>query len=107
MKYLTRKEELVLLAVFQMKEDSYLVNVREHLNRNTDKKWTIGNVYVPLDRMSKIGLLESFVGAPNAKRGGKAIKYYRLTREGYQALLEIKKVNDAMWQGFDSILFED
>ena len=107
MKYLTRKEELVLLAVFQMKEDSYLVNIREYLNHNTEKKWTIGNVYVPLDRMSKMGLLESFVGAPNAKRGGKAIKYYRLTREGYQALLEIKKVNDAMWQGFDSILFED
>ncbi|MCK5149192.1 PadR family transcriptional regulator [bacterium] len=107
MKYLTRKEELVLLAIFRMESHAYLVNIREYLNRHTNKKWTIGNVYVPLNRMSKIGFLESSIGEPNAKRGGKAIKYYRLTQLGYDALLEIKKVNDVMWDGFDTMAFEE
>lgn len=106
MKYLTRKEELVLLAVFKMKEESYLVNIREYLNNNTDKKWTIGNVYVPLDRMTKMGYLKSFIGAPNQKRGGKSIKYYQLTKKGYGALLDIKRVNESMWSGFDELVFE-
>jgi len=107
MKYLTRKEELVLLTIFRMEADAYLVNIREQLNHTTDKKWTVGNVYVPLNRMTKLGFLDAFIGEPNAKRGGKAIKYYRLTQLGYNALLDIKKVNETMWQDFDTLIFEE
>ena len=107
MKYLTRKEELVLLAIFKMKDEAYLVNVRSYLNKYTDKKWTVGNVYVPLDRMTKLGYLESYTGPPNQKRGGKAIKYYRLTRQGYTALVDIKRMNEVMWDGFDNLAFEE
>lgn len=106
-KYLTRKEELVLLAIFRMKDEAYLVNIREYLNAQTGKRWTVGNVYVPLDRMTKLGFLGSYVGPPNAKRGGKAIKYYRLSRKGYKALLEIRKVNEIMWDGFDHLVLEE
>lgn len=105
MKYLTRKEELVLLAIFRLKERAYLVNIREFLNVHTDKKWTVGNVYVPLDRMSKLGYLDPYVGEPTTKRGGKAIKFYRLTDMGLAALAEIKKVNEAMWDGIDDLVF--
>ena len=105
MKYLTRKEELILLAVFRLKEDAYLVSIRKYLNKNTDRKWSVGNVYVPLDRMEKAGYLESYIGEPTVKRGGKAIKYYRLTKVGVAALEEIKKVNDVMWQGLDELAY--
>lgn len=106
-KYLTRKEELVLLAIFRMEEEAYLVNIREFLNVHTGKRWTVGNVYVPLDRMTKLGYLDSYIGPPNAKRGGKAIKYYKLSRKGYEALLEIRKMNEVMWEGFDHLAFEE
>ncbi len=106
-KYLTRKEELVLLAICRMSEDAYLVNIREYLNTYTGKKWTVGNVWVPLDRMVKMGYLDSFVGPPTAKRGGKSIKYYRLARKGYQALIEIKKMNQVMWDGIDQLISEE
>ena len=105
MKYLTRKEELILLAVFRLKEGAYLVSIRKYLNKNTDRKWSVGNVYVPLDRMEKAGYLESYIGEPTVKRGGKAIKYYRLTKVGVAALEEIKKVNDVMWQGLDELAY--
>ena len=106
-KYLTRKEELVLLAIFRMKDEAYLVNIREYLNNHTGKRWTVGNVYVPLDRMTKLGFLESYIGPPNTKRGGKAIKYYKLSRMGYEALLEIRKVNEVMWEGFEHLVLEE
>ena len=104
--YLTRKEELILLTVFRLKDSAYLVSIREHLNRNTERKWSVGNVYVPLDRMEKAGYLESYIGEPTEKRGGKAIKYYRLTKVGLEALAEIKKVNDVVWEGLDNFAVE-
>ncbi len=106
MKYLTRKEELLLLAIFRLKDDAYLVRIREYLNNNTNKKWSVGNVYVPLDKMCKLGYLQTQIGEPSAKRGGKAIKYYSLSRDGYKALVETKKVQDSMWEGLQEIAIE-
>jgi PadR family transcriptional regulator PadR len=97
--YLTRKEELILLAVHKLGDSASLVRVREILNVSTGREWTVGNVYVPLDRMTKLGYMESRVGEPTARRGGKAVKYYALTRMGKDALAELKRVHDTMWNG--------
>lgn len=97
--YLTRKEELILLAVHKLGDTASLVKVRELLNVSTSHDWTVGNVYVPLDRMTKLGYLDTQVGQPTARRGGKAIKYYTLSREGKEALAELKRVHDTMWDG--------
>ncbi len=97
--YLTRKEELILLAVHKLGDEASLVRVREILNVSTGHEWTVGNVYVPLDRMKKLGYLEARIGEPTARRGGKAVKYYALTRLGKEALAELKRVHDTMWNG--------
>ena len=97
--YLTRKEELILLAVFKLGESASLVKIRELLNISTGRKWTVGNVYVPLDRMTKLGYLETSVGKPTSRRGGKAVKYYSLSREGKEMLAELKRVYETMWEG--------
>jgi len=97
--YLTRKEELILLAVHKLGDSASLVKVRELLNVSTGQEWTVGNVYVPLDRMTKLGYLDTQVGEPTARRGGKAVKYYTLSREGKEALAELKRVHDTMWDG--------
>ena len=106
MKYLTRKEELMLLTILHLGEDSCLLSIQDFLNRQTDMKWSIGNVYVALDRLSKAGYLECFVGAPLARRGGKGVKYYRPTDEGLKALVKIKKVQDSLWQSLRNIIPE-
>ena len=103
MKYLTRKEELILLAIFKLEKSASLIKIREHLTASTGNKWKVGNVYVPLDRMNKTGYLESRIGDPTAQRGGKAVKYYRLTKKGEKALFEIRKVHDRMWAGIPGL----
>lgn len=104
--YLTRKEELILLAVYKLGESASLVKVRELLNISTGREWTMGNVYVPLDRMTKLGYLETCVGEPSSRRGGKAVKYYGLSLEGKDALAELKKVHEAMWDGITDPAFD-
>lgn len=97
MKYLTRKEEMILLAVLKLDNNASLVNIRKHLTSATGYKWSVGNVYVPLDRMSKLDYLETRVGDPTAKRGGKAVKFYSLSIKGKEALMELKRVHERMW----------
>lgn len=104
--YLTRKEELILLAVCKLGESASLVKVRELLNMSTGRDWTMGNVYVPLDRMTKLGYLETRVGKPTPRRGGKAVKYYLLSRQGKEALTELKRVHETMWKGISDPAFE-
>jgi PadR family transcriptional regulator PadR len=104
--YLTRKEELILLAVHKLGDTASLVRVREILNVSTGHEWTVGNVYVPLDRMMKLGYLETRVGEPTSRRGGKAVKYYILSRQGKEALAELKRVHDTMWEGVSSPALE-
>ena len=103
MKFLTRQEELVLLTIFHLKGNSYLVRIREHLIENTGRGWSISSVYVPLDRLTKMELLGTSIGKPTARRGGKAIKYYEITDEGRKALAELKTLNDTMWKGVRNI----
>jgi PadR family transcriptional regulator PadR len=104
--YLTRKEELILLAVYKLGESASLVKIREILNVSTGREWTVGNVYVPLDRMSKLGYLETRQGEPTSHRGGKAVKYYFLSREGKEALAELKRIHDTMWKEISDPAFE-
>ena len=104
--YLTRKEELILLAVHKLGEAASLVKVLEILDVSTGHRWTMGNVYVPLDRMRKLGYLETRVGEPTARRGGKAMKYYSLSRQGKKALAELKRIHDTMWSGVTDLALE-
>ena len=106
MKYLTRKEELILLAIFRLEDRASLVKIREHLTITTGHEWTVGNVYVPLDRMSKLGYLESRIGDPTAQRGGKAVKFYRLSKKGEEALFELREVHDRMWAGIPEMAWK-
>ena len=106
MNFLTRKEELILLAVLKLGASASLVKIREFLVKSTGQNWSVGNVYVPLDRMSRLDYLETQIGAPTPSRGGKAVKFYHLTQNGAQALMILKKVNDSMWAGLPELFFE-
>ncbi|MCP4727810.1 MAG: PadR family transcriptional regulator [bacterium] len=100
MKSLTLQEQYILLSVYRLKNNAYLATVRDHILENTGKDLSIGTVYVPLDRLRKMGYLRTEVSGPSPKVGGRSIKYYFITDEGIKALHEMKKINDTMWTGF-------
>jgi PadR family transcriptional regulator PadR len=99
MRLLTRKEELIMLAVFHLENEASLVNIRKFLNQNTKRRWSPGNVYVPLDDLTRKKYLKFSVGEPSPRRGGKAKKIYSLTGAGVKALEELRKVQDRFWAG--------
>ena len=99
MKLLSRPEELILLAVWRLKKNAYCNPIKRQLLEVTGKNWSFGAIYDPLDRLEKKGLLKSILGKPTAERGGKSKRIYQLTSEGMNALVNIKEISDAMWNG--------
>lgn len=99
MRLLTRKEELIMLAVLHLEQEASLVDIRKFLIQHTQKMWSPGNVYVPLDDLTRKKYLDFVIGKPSPKRGGKAKKYYRLTAKGLDALERLKKLQDFFWAG--------
>ncbi|MDH4257437.1 MAG: hypothetical protein OEV50_01395, partial [Candidatus Aminicenantes bacterium] len=59
---LTRTEEEILLTIWDLKEDAYLVAIRRQLNMIAEKELTIGAVHIPLSKLEKAGVVESYFG---------------------------------------------
>ncbi|MCP4726777.1 MAG: PadR family transcriptional regulator [bacterium] len=106
MKLLSRQEEIVLLSIWKLKDNAYGVTIREHVSKITGRYWSIGAIYVPLDRLAEKGYIDPIQGEPTARRGGRSKRYYHINGEGMKALGEIKQVQDALWDGFPAFTEE-
>lgn len=99
MRILSRTEELVLLAIWKLGEDAYCVPLLQEAQKHTGTKWTLSGIYIPLGRLEKKGFVESYFGEPTPQRGGKRKRFYRITREGFRALKEVRDIEKSMWEG--------
>ena len=104
MKFLTKLEELFMLAVFHHDGPAGLADIREFLLDKTGKDWAIASLYIALDKLKKKGFVRSFKGEPKQVRGGKAHRYYLITERGIRALRETWKIQEGMWKDFVSSL---
>jgi PadR family transcriptional regulator PadR len=100
MKSITRKEELILLSILNLKEKAYLIAILGHLSRVTGKKISMTSVHLPLSRLEKQGFISSQFGEATAVRGGRRKKIYSLTKPGLEALYEYKKISDELWESY-------
>lgn len=103
MKLLSRKEELILLAVWKLQGSAYGVSIREHIEQATGVKWVFGAIYSPLGRLLDNGLIEDYTSEPIPERGGRRKTLYKLTENGKAALRAIQDVNSAMWVDIPSL----
>ena len=104
MEFLTKLEELVLIAVLRLGEDAYGISVFNAIRKLTGKDITVSKVYFPLERLVKKGYLYTKKGEPTPKRGGMRKRFYRLTRSGIQALQENRALNEVAWRGVLELL---
>ena len=97
---LSKREEEILLTVWDLKADAYLVMIRDKINRLTDKELTIGAIHIPLTKLEKEGIIASQFGESTPKRGGRRKRIYRVTKKGLAVLMAHRKKKDALWSGF-------
>lgn len=97
---LTRTEEEILLTIWDLKEEAYLVAIRNCLNKNAEKELTVGAIHIPLSKLEKAGIVASFFGEATPKRGGRRKRIYKLTNPGIELLKKQKEIRDRIWSGF-------
>lgn len=107
MKLLSRIEEIILLSIWRLGDKAYGMAIREEVIKVTGKKWLLGAIYGPLGRLYKNGYVLTAKGDPTPERGGRSKVYYRLSREGIDALREIQQVNAVIWNGVEDLEFKE
>jgi DNA-binding PadR family transcriptional regulator len=95
---ITRKEEQILLTIIHLENKAYLVNVREKLKEIIGRYLDVGSINKTLKKLERDGYLEGILGQSTPVRGGKAIKYYSLTEKAFEALWEVKTIQNKLWE---------
>jgi PadR family transcriptional regulator PadR len=98
MEYISRADEILLLAILKLSEDANGVTIIREIRRTLGKKLSLGGLWVSLDILAKKGLVTKKLGDPTPHRGGKRKLYYRLTEEGLEALERVQELNKTLWK---------
>jgi DNA-binding PadR family transcriptional regulator len=99
--FLGEFEQLILLAILQLRGDVYGVPIVDEIERRTGRTVAPAAVYVTLRRLEEKGLVSSWMSEPTAERGGKARRCVKVTRAGVETLRDARQVIDQMWKGLD------
>ena len=103
---LSRSEEIVLLAIWKLKDNAYGVTIRELVSTETSHDWSFGAIYKPLKKLVHKSFVDKSESEPLSERGGRTKFLYTLTEEGMNALKEIKKINEKIWNEETRYSFE-
>lgn len=96
--YLGEFELMLLLAVIHLGDEAYGVPIARELESHRGRNVSVGSVYAALERLETKGLIISNLGDPTPERGGKAKRYFRVTREGLRQVRETRRVLTRLWQ---------
>ena len=106
MNMLTRAEEFALLAIWRLQGNAYSIKIQQQIYDISGEKWSLGTIYAPLERLEKRGYIESYFSGTTPQRGGRQRRIYRLTKDGQNALLKIKKVHESFWRDLPGFSYE-
>jgi DNA-binding PadR family transcriptional regulator len=90
----------VLLALIRAGDDAaYGVPIANAIAESTGKRVILASVYNTLERLEQKGLVTSSFGEPTAERGGRAKRYFSITRAGLREVRAAKKALTVLWRG--------
>jgi PadR family transcriptional regulator PadR len=92
-------EHLILLAIVRLGPDSYGVPIVDELRKHTRRPVLRPSVYLALRRLEDKGLVRSRLGEPEARRGGRARRYFDATPTALKLLRESQRTLTSLWSG--------
>lgn len=107
MKLLSRGEEIILLAVWRLEGNAFGISIRDQVSEATGYQWTLGAIYVPLDKLTRKGYIAKSYSRPTARRGGRSKVLYHLTARGREALRTVREIQTTLWRGIPGHAFEE
>ena len=94
-------EQMVLLAILRLRDGAYGVSIRAELLACARREVSPGALYTTLERLEKKKFVTSEEGAPTPERGGRAKRFYTVTRTGLAQLLEAQRAFQRLLSGLE------
>lgn len=101
--YLGEFELLVILTLIHLGADAYGVPISRELEQRIGREVSVSSVYAALERMERKGLIASSLGDPTPERGGKAKRYFRVTKQGLREVYETHRVLTKLWHSLPGL----
>jgi PadR family transcriptional regulator PadR len=96
--YLGEFELMILLAVIHLDDQAYGVPIAREIETHRGRDVSVGSVYAALERLEAKKLVSSTLADPTPERGGKAKRYFRVTKAGLRQIHETRRVLSKLWQ---------
>lgn len=101
--YLGDFELMVLLALMRLGEDAYGVPISKEIQLQSRREVALGTVYAALERLEEKGLVSSELGESTQERGGRAKRYFHVTKRGLREVSEARRTLISLWQGLSEL----
>jgi PadR family transcriptional regulator PadR len=92
-------EQIVLLAILRLGEDAYGASIRVEIEACTGREPTPGALYTTLDRLETKSMVSSRMGEPTPQRGGRAKRFFKVTKTGTSAVASAQQAYQRLLKG--------
>jgi DNA-binding PadR family transcriptional regulator len=96
-------EHFVLVALLRLGGESYGVPILDEIASRTGRDVSRPAVYIALRRLEAKGLVRSRLGEATPERGGRAKRYFHLTKAGARQLEQTRVAFERMWANVEHL----
>jgi PadR family transcriptional regulator PadR len=96
-------ELMVMLVLIRLGEDAYGVPISREIEKASGREVAIGSVYATLERLEQKGFVSSSLGEPTAERGGRAKRYFHVTKRGLREVRKTRQALISLWRGLPEL----
>lgn len=97
--YLSDFELIAILAVLRLGDNAYGVPIAREIEKQTKREVKLGSIYAALERLEEKGFVVSELGEPTRERGGRAKRYFHVTRQGMRQVRDTQRTLIKLWRG--------
>ena len=94
---------MVMLVLVRLGDDAYGVPIGRAIVEASGREVALGSVYAALERLEQKGFVSSRVGDPTPERGGRAKRYFRVTKAGLRQVRNTRQALINLWRGLPQL----
>ena len=100
-------EELILLVVAHLFKEAYGLNIKDVLQRKSQRSVSLSTVHATLQRLKQKGYLSSeYDDSSVTERGGRPRLIFRVTKSGKEALVRARDLRNDLWDSIPELAFK-
>jgi DNA-binding PadR family transcriptional regulator len=101
--HMSNFELMVMLVLIRLGEEAYGVPISREIERTSGREVPMGSVYATLERLEAKGMVAAELGEPTVERGGRAKRYFKVTKSGLREVRETQRTLMQLWKNLPAL----